>query len=556
MRPDAFKVSPPMRFILLIALLFTSLAFVSAQENPNPKRGSIAGRVTSASKGVAGVTVTVTMSGDAFSGAGLKLSAITDDEGRFRISNLPPTSYFVWPFVPAFVVAESTGVHPPGKTVTVVAGETAEDINFTLTRGAVITGKVTDNTGRAVTDERVRIIPVQEHLRRLVSSIYPSINDIRTDDRGIYRAYGLPAGAYRVAVGDQQFVAFTSTSGRRFYPETFHPNVNDEAKAQVVELAEGSEATGVDITVVRPLSGFSASGRFVDAKSGQLVPDVNFGVEILSDKTASRGFVSLRGASTSRGLFQVDNLPPGTYAIHVLGGSNEQHGASESFTIRDSDVTDIEVKTRRGSMVSGTVIIEGATDRSIPARLSRVQLEAFTWSVGNSVGVMRFSDINADGSFQIGPLRAGTLALAVRSKERNVRPDFALLAIEQNGVDKNTGFQVSDGEDVSGVRLIFGYGTGIIRGTVRVEGGTIPVGTQVDAAFIRPGSPLTIAHTRVDARGQFVFEKVPPGNYEVGVHAYLQTGRVSARQMVVTSNGVVTEITLTLNLTAKPKTSP
>ncbi len=498
-----------MRFILLIALLFTSLPFASAQENPNSKRGSITGRVMLANKGVAGVMVTVTMSGDAFSGSGLKLSAITDDEGRFRVSNLPPTTYFVWPFVPAFVVAEATGVHPPGRSVTVAADETAEEINFTLTRGAVITGKVTDTTGRAVTDERVRILPVQEHLRRLVSSIYPNINDIRTDDRGIYRAYGLPGGAYRIAVGDPQFAALTSTSGRRFYPETFHPNVNDEAKAQVVELAEGNEATGVDITVVRPLSGFSASGRFVDAKSGQPVPDVGFGLTMLSDKSTARGYISLRGASTSNGLFQIDNLPPGTYAISVLGGDN--YGASESFTIRDSDVVDIEIKTRRGSMISGTVIIEGATDRSVPAKLARAQLEAYTWSVGNSVGVMRYSDINADGSFQIGPLRAGTLALGVRSKERNVTPDFALLAIEHNGVDKSTGFQISDGEDVSGVRLVFGYGTGVIRGTVRVEGGTIPEGTQVTAAFIRPGSPLTIAHTRVDARGQFVFESSATG---------------------------------------------
>ena len=543
-----------MRIVLLIALLVTSLTLVSAQENSNTKTGSITGRVTLATKGVAGVTVTITMSGDAFSGLGLKLSAITDDEGRFRLSNLPPRTYVVWPFVPAFVVAEATGVYPLGKNVTVVAGETVEDINFTLTRGAVITGKVTDTTGRAVTDERVRILPVQDHLRRLVSSIYPSINDIRTDDRGIYRAYGLPGGAYRVAVGDPQFAALTSTSGRRFYPETFHPNANDEAKAQVVELAEGSEVTGVDITVVRPLSGFSASGRFVDAKSGQPVPDVSFGLTTISDKSTARGYVSLRGASTSKGLFQIDNLPPGTYAISVLGGDN--YGASESFTIRDADVVDIEIKTRRGSMISGTVIVEGTADRSVPAKLSRVQLEAYTWSVGNSVGVMRYSDINADGSFQIGPLRAGTLALGVRSKERNVTPDFALLAIEHNGVDKSTGFQISDGEDVSGVRLVFGYGTGIIRGTVRVEGGTIPAGTQVDAAFIRPGSPLTIAYTRVDARGQFVFERVPPGNYEVGVNAYLQTGRVSARQMVATSNGVVTEITLTLNLTAKPKSSP
>jgi hypothetical protein len=78
----------------------------------------------------------------------------------------------------------------------------------------------------------------------------------------------------------------------------------------------------------------------------------------------------------------------------------------------------------------------------------------------------------------------------------------------------------------------------------------------VSAAFIRPGSPLTIGYTQVDARRQFVFERVPPGNYEVGVNAYLRTGRVSARQAVVTTNGVATEITITLNLSATPKPRP
>ena len=542
---------PPIRLTLLIALLVSFIAAVSAQQNPNSKTGSIAGRVILANKGVAGVTVTITMRGDALSGSALKLSAITDDQGRFRISNLSRGTYVVWPFVPAFVVAEATGVYPLGKSVSVVEGEAAEEINFTLTRGAVITGKVTDSTGRVVADEPVRILPVQASLKRLVSSIYPSITDIRTDDRGIYRAYGLPGGAYKVAVGDPQFAALTSTNGRRYYPETFHPDVTDEAKAPIVEVADGGEANGVDITVVRPLFGYSASGRFIDSKSGEPVPNVSFGLTMLSDKNVSRGWVSLRGASSSSGLFQIDNLPPGTYAVSVLGG--DHYGASESFTILDTDVTDNEIKTRRGAMLTGNVVVEGASDRSLTAKLSRAQLQAYTWSVGNAVGGISYSDINPDGSFQIGPLRAGTLSISVGSKDRNVPPDFALLAIEHNGVDKSSGVQIRDGEDVSGIRLIFGYGTGIIRGTVRIEGGTLPEETQIDAAFIRPGNSLTIAHTRVDARGQFVFERVPPGNYELGVNAYVPGKRVSARQMVAVSNGVATEITVTLNVGASPK---
>lgn len=545
------------RFNLLIAILLACVCVVSAQEVPNKKGGSITGRVTLANKGVSGVTVSITMSGDALSGSGLTLSAITDDEGRFRISNLSPRTYFVWPLVPAFVVAEATGIYPHGKSVSVLEGEAAEDINFTLTRGSAITGKIADSTGRAVVDERVRILPVQPNLQRLISAIYPSINDIRTDDRGVYRAYGLPAGTYRVAVGDPQFAVFTTTSGRRFYPQTFHPDVTEEAKAKTIELAEGAEVNDVDITVARPMTGFSASGRFVDVNGGQLLPNISFGLTVISDSGTSRGYVSLRGVSTSSGLFQIDNLPPGTYAVSVLSGSGSGYsGASESFVIRDADVGDIDVKVHRGSTISGNVVVDGIDDRAIFARLSRVQLQAYTWSTGNSVGTVTYSDINTDGSFQIGPLRAGKLQISLSSADRNVTPEFALLAIQQDGIDKGQGLQIKEGENISGIRLVVGYGTGIIRGTVRVEGGTLPPGTYMDAAFVRPGSSLTIAHTRVDARGQFVFARVPPGNYEVGVNAYLPTGPVSARQLVAISNGIATEITLTLNPNVTPKPRP
>jgi len=542
---------PLPRFALIIAVIFTCVPLVQSQDNAKPK-GSIAGHVTAAGKGIAGVTVTVTWNTEALRGGGLTVKTTTDAEGQFSVANLRAGTYYVWPFIPAFVIAEAGGSFPQGKTVVVEDGETADGIDFTLSRGAVITGRVSDSAGRPIVDERIRVNPVDQNLERLVSSIYPNINDLRTDDRGIYRIFGLPAGKYKVSIGDE-FAAFTSTRGRRFFPRTFHPDVTDEAKAAFVEVKEGDEAANVDITVARSMNGFSASGRFIDGESGQPVPNINFGLTIIVGGSPA-GFMSGNGTSTSDGGFRIDNLPPGRYAVSILPGSDSTYyGASQPFDISDSDVSDLETKIHRGATISGNVVIEGAPDKSVYARLAQTRLETVTFTEGNSIAMMSYTNINPDGSFQIGPLQAGTASIRLSSGSRDSPAEFATLSVDINGADKSSGIKITAGENISGVRLVVGYGTGTIRGSVRTEGWSLPPDTYLRVAISRPGNPFAIRYAQVDARGRFVFEKLPAGNYEVAVTAYLDNKQVTARQPIVASDGTITEVTLTLNLNEPPK---
>ena len=543
------------RSALIIALIFTCAPLVRSQDNSKPKGGSIVGRVTAAGKGMAGVTITVTWNAEALRGGSLTVKTFTDAEGQFSVGNLRAGTYYVWPFIPAFVVAEGTGSFPQGKTVVVEDGETADGIDFTLSRGSVITGKVSDSAGRPIVDERIRVTPVDQNLERLVSSIYPNINDILTDDRGVYRVFGLPAGKYKVSIGDE-FAAFTSTRGRRFFPRTFHPDVTDEAKAAVVEVKEGDEAAHVDITVARSMNGFSASGRFIDGESGQPVPNLNFGMTIIVGGRPS-GFMSGNGTSTSDGGFRIDNLPPGRYAVSILPGSNSTYyGESQPFDIDDSDVSDLEAKVHRGATISGNVVLEGAPDKSVYARLAMARLETLIFSDGTNIGTIKYTNLNADGSFQVGPLQAGTATIRLSSGSRDSPAEFATLSVDVNGADKSSGIKITAGENIFGVRLIVGYGTGTIRGSVRTEGGSLPPGTYLRVAISRPGNSFTIRYAQVDARGRFVFERVPPGNYEVAVTAYLDNKPVTARQPIVASDGTITEVSLTLNLTEAPPPKP
>ena len=552
-------VSLASRFMRVLAfVIVTWLACVGAAGAQQvTKPGSISGRVIYANKGVAGATVSISKTGDAISGRGLTQKSTTDEEGRFRISNLSPGTYYVWPFVPSFVITESTGSYPMGKAVTVAEAENVDEVDFHLTSGGVITGRVTDSAGRPVIDERIHLIPIGDDVRRLATSMYPSINEIGTDDRGVYRVFGLPAGKYKVAIGDD-YAAFTSTTGRRFYPRTFHPDVTDEAKAKIVEVTEAEEETSIDITVARLLTGYAASGRFIDGDTGKPVPNIGFGLTIIVNGRPS-GFMSGNGVTSADGTFRIDNLPPGRYAINVMPRPDSSYyGESAPFDIFDSDVSDLEAKIHRGAMISGNVLIEGSTDRSLAAKFAQTRLETVMWSSesGAGFGTMMLTNINPDGSFEVGPVQKGKVTFRLTAPERSAPSEFTLLSIDHNGVDKSAGIQVNAGENISGLRIVAGYGTGSIRGSIRSEGGALAEGTFVDVQFFRPGNQHKVGYQQVDARGRFVFERVPPGNYEIVATAYLNNNRITSKQSVVASNGTVTEVTLTINLNESPRPQP
>src|SRR5207253_4388149 len=90
----------------------------------------------------------------------------------------------------------------------------------------------------------------------------------QTDDRGVYRIYGLPAGRYKASVGADSGQGTVSPGGRGYYPRTFYPDVNESARATVVDLGEGSEVSNVDIQVGRRADTYSVTGRVVDSETG------------------------------------------------------------------------------------------------------------------------------------------------------------------------------------------------------------------------------------------------------------------------------------------------
>src|ERR1044072_8050281 len=98
----------------------------------------------------------------------------------------------------------------------------------------------------------------------------------QTDDRGVYRIYGLAGGRYKVSVGADASDGIIR-GGR--YQRTFYPDVSDQSKGAIVELKEGGEANNVDIKVGRATQTYAASGRVIDAETG--VPIARAGVRFM-----------------------------------------------------------------------------------------------------------------------------------------------------------------------------------------------------------------------------------------------------------------------------------
>ena len=124
----------------------------------------------------------------------------------------------------------------------------------------MITGKITDADGKPLIEEYVTVLPIE--------TSYMTVRyegSLRTDDRGIYRAFGLRRGKYKVFVGhDDSLPGGTRPS----YRQTFYPSVTDIAKATVIDVTEGSETTNVDIVTGRPVTTLKSAVAFSTVKQG------------------------------------------------------------------------------------------------------------------------------------------------------------------------------------------------------------------------------------------------------------------------------------------------
>lgn len=130
-------------------------------------------------------------------------STYTDDAGRFTVGTLPDGRYNLTaskaPFLRTNYGAKRYDL--PGTPITLTNGGRMTDIALRLQRGGVVSGRITDENGEPAFGVAIRLLQVRNQFgdRTFVPVSTSGSSTDMTDDRGVFRLFGLPPGEYVVS---------------------------------------------------------------------------------------------------------------------------------------------------------------------------------------------------------------------------------------------------------------------------------------------------------------------------------------------------------------------
>src|SRR5262245_57128635 len=158
-----------------------------------------------------------------------KLSSLqiinSDEDGNFKLTGLAPGLYVIEIGLAGYVVARNPSA--------LELYRIGESLTFNLVKGGVITGRVTDMQG----DPIVGVTVFARRVRNLEGN--PAIptgdGDWKarlTDDRGIYRLYGLEPGIYLIGASTNPTYSAGFPNAPRDAP-TYYPSETRDTAAEI-----------------------------------------------------------------------------------------------------------------------------------------------------------------------------------------------------------------------------------------------------------------------------------------------------------------------------------
>jgi len=395
------------------------------------------------------------------------VEAVTDGDGRYRIADLPEGSYTVRVAsrepVPEWTAAAHIGVRVEG-------GGVADGIDFVLTKGGLVMGRVTDSgTGRPVPGA---IIAADGEVPCWHAA---------TDEEGRY-VLRLPPGRWCLSVGSAEGYAFYESSGT------------------CIEVREGDIIDGVDwelspapqikAAVSRPSCRIvSVSGGVVD-RDGNPLEGAEIWAYAFPGPSCCCGPVSPVFAAVEGSSFALSGLPEGEC---FLFGILPDAGLAGYLGIEAyEDTSGVVLRLDEVSAVEGRAVDENGDP------VAGAMAELMLWLESEGGGCATFLPVGGttsgmDGHFSFEKLFPGcAYEVSVTAEGR--------WGAESDRVSLSPGERFSLGD------IVLESATGVIGGTLKDEDGNPVSGARV---YVQGGWMGPVRETLSDGEGRYMIGGLP-----------------------------------------------
>jgi hypothetical protein len=484
----------------------------------------------------------VALSGPALQGVRIE---ITDDQGHFRFAGLRAAQYGLAaskePYASRFygssrAVSSGRGGPTGPLNLSVSDGET-RSVTMRLPRGAVIAGSVTDSDGQPVPGTLV--VAMADRFESATGVRRLRAMDIATtDDRGLYRIFGLPGGQYVVYVQasiayDPQAVKRATSDSRTLVPASiYYPSTPDGDRATRITVAGGEERAGIDIQV-QYVPTATVKG-FVSGGAGP--PGGTVTLSRPNDPQAASVFIG-NAPIAPDGQFIFANVAPGRYQVRTQSVSSTAPSGSGERTwmwgtadvvVDGDDVTNVGIQLMPTFTISGRVVFEGST--LAPPLASASLPSALFASMPSGVPAPAIQLLDG-GKFSISGLTPGvyrptTIGAPLRGLQTSIGPWWLKS-------------MVVDGRELLDAPLDLQHGSenGVVTFSDRASEVTGSVKDAADASVTR-GYVVIFSADRAhwfvnsrrvvaaapDARGRYSIRNLPPGQYRAAPALDLELG--------------------------------
>jgi Carboxypeptidase regulatory-like domain len=449
-------------------------------------------------------------------------SAITDSEGRYEFTDLP-AGQFNLNVNKAGYVDLAYGQATPfemGKPLKVGDKQIVEKVDFSVPRGAVITGRVLDEYGEPVADVQISALRNQ-----FTASGPRPINSGRgamTNDIGEFRLFGLAPGQYIVSASyrGQMMAIGTTTGDASGYALTYYPGTANLGDAQKLTIGVGGSVSDVTLMLV-PTRTARVSGTVFDGQGRPL----RQGSVMLMSRNGNMGMMTAGSSVRPDGTFTINGVAPGEYTVRGNLPGPPQPGvpmemAMANVTVNGIDVTDVRVEPVRPISVSGHVILDPVAARSF--KPETVRLTAGPTEPGPFFGPPSPpAAVRDDLTFEF-KTSPGPSAIRVAA------PGWMIKSAYLNGADVTEGITFRN-EDVTGLEVELTNKVPDVSGQVTTGNGDAVLDyyaiafPQEQERWSAPGVGRT-AMVRPDDQGRFKFRTLRPGNYYIVAVGHVQAG--------------------------------